>query len=125
MADPVRMASNELTEYIDLKRIVTGMKREMRAYLDGGGTVERYLAELEKRQRLEVSYRENAEQRLLGMLGGGSEQGKVPKIRPEKELRAAYAYWLKANAQLKAMGIYELPLPDALRSCQMELDVDE
>ena len=38
---------------------------------------------------------------------------------------AAYAYWLKANAQLQAMGIYPLALPDALRSYQMGLDIEE
>ena len=40
-------------------------------------------------------------------------------------LKAAYAYWLKANAQLQAMGIYPLALPDALRSYQMSLDIEE
>ena len=67
---PIRLASNELTEHIDLKRIVTGMKREMRAYLAGGGTIDGYLAELEKRQKLEISYRERAEQKLNDMLNG-------------------------------------------------------
>ena len=42
-----------------------------------------------------------------------------------KTLKAAYAYWLKANAQLQAMGIYPLALPDALRSYQMSLDIEE
>ena len=40
-------------------------------------------------------------------------------------LKAAYAYWLKANAQLQSMGIYPLALPDALRSYQMSLDIEE
>ena len=110
LREPVRVASNELTEHIDLKRIVSGMKREMRAYLAGGGTVEGYLAELEKRQRLEISYRKSAEEKLESLL---------------KDSKAAYAYWLKANAQLQAMGIYPLALPDALRSYQMNLDIEE
>ena len=110
LREPIRIASSDFTEVVDLKRIVTGMKREMRAYLAGGGTAEQYLAELEKRQRLEISYRENAEKRL-------GEQLKNPKD--------AYAYWLKANAQLQAMGIYPLALPDALRSYQMSFDIDE
>ena len=110
LREPIRLASNELTEHIDLKRIVTGMKREMRAYLAGGGTVNGYLAELEKRQRLEVSYRKSAEEKLESLL---------------KDPKAAYAYWLKANAQLQAMGIYPLALPDALRSYQMTLDIEE
>ena len=118
---PIRLASNELTEHIDLKRIVTGMKREMRAYIAGGGTVEGYLAELEKRQKLEVSYRERAEQKLNDMLNG--QDARSPGGR--NFLKTAYDYWLKANAQLQAMGIYPLALPDTLRSYQMSLDIEE
>ena len=158
LREPVRVASNELTEHIDLKRIVTGMKREMRAYLAGGGTVDGYLAELEKRQRLEVSYRERAEQKLNELLSAANGQaarsadGNLNEqaarsadgraaARPSRgrarspsapltettsdALKAAYAYWLKANAQLQAMGIYPLALPDALRSYQMNLDIEE
>ncbi len=110
LREPIRIASTDFTEVVDLKRIVAGMKREMRAYLAGGGTAEQYLAELEKRQRLELSYRERAEQKLAELL---------------KDQKAAYAYWLKANAQLQAMGIYPLALPDALRAYQMGLDIEE
>ena len=110
LKEPVRIASTDFTEVVDLKRIVVGMKREMKAYLAGGGTAEQYLAELEKRQRLEISYRENAERRLAELL---------PKPKD------AYAYWLKANAHLQSMGIWPLPLPDALRAYQMNLDIDE
>ena len=110
LREPIRIASTDFTEVVDLKRIVTGMKREMAAYIAGGGTADQYIAELEKRQRLEISYRENAERRLGEML---------------KKPKDAYAYWLKANAQLQAMGIYQLALPDALRSYQMSFDIDE
>ena len=146
LREPIRIASTDFTEVVDLKRIVTGMKREMRAYLAGGGTVEGYLAELEKRQRLEISYRDNAERRLTEMLNGQaarspSATGETPVVpdaakmaaphaggqdaRGRDSLKAAYAYWLKANAQLQAMGIYPLALPDALRSYQMSLDIEE
>ena len=70
LREPIRIASTDFTEVVDLKRIVTGMKREMRAYIAGGGTVEQYVAELEKRQKLEVSHRERAEQKLNHMLNG-------------------------------------------------------
>ena len=124
LREPIRIASADFTEVVDLKRIVAGMKREMRAYLAGGGTVEGYLAELEKRQRLELSYRERAEQKLEELLAARPAAGKdlSPVSDPPK---AAYAYWLKANAQLQAMGIYPLALPDALRSYQMGLDIEE
>ena len=110
----------------DLKRIVAGMKREMQAYLAGGGTVDGYLAELEKRQKLEVSYRERAEKRLEEMLAAANTQPEGRDRRdPSDGLKEAYAYWLKANAQLQAMGIYPLALPDLLRTYQMSLDIDE
>ena len=80
-----------------------------------------HLAELEKRQKLEVSDRERAEQKLNDMLN--EKDTRSPSGRDS--LKAAYAYWLKANAQLQAMGIYPLALPDALRSYQMSLDIDE
>ena len=121
LREPIRIASTDFTEVVDLKRIVTGMKREMRAYLAGGGTVEQYLAELEKRQKLEVSYRERAEQKLNAILNG--QDARSPSGRDS--LKVAYAYWLKANAQLQAMGIYPLALPDTLRSYQMSLDIEE
>ena len=131
-SEPIRIASNDLTEYIDLKRIVAGMKQEMRAYLAGGGTVERYLAELAKRQKLEIAYRERAEEKLNEMLNNQDsppqaikQSGNQAIKQSNNDLRAAYAYWLKANAQLKAMGIYELPLPDVLRRHQISLDLDE
>ena len=143
LREPVRVASTDFTEVVDLKRIVAGMKREMRAYVAGGGTVEQYLSELAKRQKLEASYRENAERRLEELLAkaanpaGGGRAGARPSQGVElsetqklensstRKLRTAYAYWLKANAQLKSMGIYELPLPDALRGYQAGLDLDE
>ena len=156
LREPIRIASSDFTEVVDLKRIVTGMKREMRAYIAGSGTVEGYLAELEKRQRLEISYRDNAERRLTEMLNGQdarspSATGGTPVVPDaakmaaphaggtpvsangpdarsrsgRNSLKTAYAYWLKANAQLQAMGIYPLALPDALRSYQMSLDIEE
>jgi hypothetical protein len=127
LREPIRIASTDFTEVVDLKRIVAGMKREMKAYLAGGGTAEGYLAELEKRQRLELSYRERAEQKLEELLKEQNDGGRN-ELRPSRggsPYAAAYAYWLKANAQLQAMGIYPLALPDALRSYQMGLDIEE
>ena len=126
---PIHVVSTDFTEVSDLKRIVAGLKREMRAYLAGGGTVEQYLAELAKRQRLEISYRENAEQKLMTMLEAARQVAEktasVQQQGAEAALRKAYDYWLKANASLKSMGIYELPLPDALQAYQAGLDIEE
>ena len=135
LKEPIRIASNDFTEIVDLKRIVTGMKNEMRAYLSGGGTVSQYLGELAKRQKLEISYRDNAERKLNEMLlrienGKLRMENDTPQPHSQADqtpspYKAAYEYWLKANAQLRAMGIYELPLPDALRAYQTNLDLDE
>ena len=79
--------------------------------LPPGGTAEEFVAELIKRQKLEIAYREKAEARLNEMLKGDAAK--------------AYDFFLKANAQLQSMGIYPLPLPDSLRSYQNTLDLDE
>ena len=77
LREPIRVASSDFTEVVDLKRIVTGMKREMAAYIAGGGTADQYIAELEKRQRLEISYRENAEKRLSELLAAPQADGRA------------------------------------------------
>ena len=123
LKEPIRIASNDFTEIVDLKRIVTGMKLEMRAYLAAGGTVAQYLAELAKRQKLEVSYRENAERKLHEILAAAGSQTSQTS-QTTNSYQAAYAYWLKANAQLQSMGIYPLALPDALRMYQMGLELE-
>ena len=104
----------------------------MRAYLAGGGTVEQYLAELAKRQRLKISYRENAEKRLGQMIEASTPSTRNPQhLNPSTsrqinpQFSTAYFYWLKANASLKSMGIYELPLPEALHGYQTGLDLAE
>ncbi len=111
LREPITIAENEFTESVDLKRIVTRIKGDMRRYFAAGGTAEEFVAELIKRQKLEIAYREKAEARLNEMLKGDAAK--------------AYDFFLKANAQLQSMGIYPLPLPDSLRSYQNTLDFDE
>ena len=129
---PIRILSNDYTEHVDLKRIVAGMKREASAYLAGGGTVSSYFAELVKRQKMEIAYREKAEAHLAELLkadereaeSGQEGERRTSPPRPDSRQAAAYAYWLKANAALHAMGIYPLELPEALRTYQLSLDLD-
>lgn len=111
LATPLKFGSDELSEQIDLKRIVTGMKGELRGYLAAGGTWDGYLGELVNRQKLEISYRDNAHRKIHDTLDGD---------HPDNA--KAYDLWLKANAQLQSMGIYPIPLPDALREYQMSVD---
>lgn len=114
LAQPLRVREDEFTEYVELKRVVTRMKDELRAYLAGGGTAADYLAELVRRQRLEISYREQAERKLEEMLEG-----------TKPNLPRAYEHWLKANARLRSMGIYPLSLPDSLRTYELTADLDD
>ena len=111
LREPITIAENEFTESVDLKRIVARIKGDMRRYLAAGGTAEEFIAELVKRQKQEIAYREKAEERLNEMLKGDAAR--------------AYDFFLKANAQLQSMGIYPLPLPDSLRSHQLSLDLEE
>lgn len=111
LKQPLYMRGDELTEAIDLKRIVAGMKREMSAFLEAGGTVDEYLSELQKRQDIEIQHREKAEKRLAKLLGEGD---------PSK----AYSFWLQANASLHALGIAPIPLPEELRNEQNKLGIE-
>lgn len=128
----IRIASNEFTEYVDLKRIVCGMKREMSAYIAAGGTVEQYKLELVKRQRQEVAYRQKAKNNLNELITKRNNADLTPGPGYQERLaqhsqecsKVAYEYWLKANAQLDSMGIWELPLPDELKSYQMSMGLD-
>ena len=114
LGTPLIFAPNELSETIDLKRIVAGMKRELSVYVSAGGTWNDYVEQLVKRQKLEISYRQNASQKIHAALDGE---------KPDKA--KAYDLWLKANAQLQSMGIYPIVLPDSLWDYQMSVDLDE
>lgn len=109
---PIRYADDELTEAIDLKRMVVGMKNELSAYLKGGGGVPDYLRELFRRQSLEAERKAKAARHLNELL----------KDDDAAALKTAYDYYLKANAQLHAMGIAPLPMPYALLNYQSTID---
>ena len=110
---PIQFAEDEYTEFVDLKRITAGIKHEMADFIRGGDGAAEYYTALIERQKVEAAHRAKAETRLKEMLSHGSEPAK------------AYDFWLKANAQLQSMGIYPLPLPDALRDYQSNLNLDE
>ena len=111
---PIYTTDNEFTEYVDLKRITAGIKREMRNYIRAGRTQQEYLGELVKRQQLEIGQRKKAEKKLQALISD--------KNTDKANL---YDFWIKANAQLQSMGIYPLPLPDELRDYQMSFDLDD
>ena len=123
LSTPLAYNANELTERIDLKRMVEGLKRELAEYRRAGGTTHDYLAALVARQKKEVEIRDMAEKHLYEMF---KPSRVVREVVSDAALDRAYAYWLKANANLQAMGIYAIELPKELRRCQMSaVDLEE
>ena len=111
---PVRVRESAFTEWIDLVRMTEWIKREMRAYLQGGGKAGEYVRLLHERQQSEIDAREKAERRLRQLL-----------VDKRTNPTAIFDYWLKANARLQAMGISPLPMPSELRSFQQTLEADD
>ena len=112
---PILYSDGEFTEHIDLKRIVAGMKQEIRLYLKGGGQPAVYLQELIKRQEMEIERKDKAHKHLQELL----------KNTDVQSLKKAYDYYLKANAQLHSMGIAPLKMPYELLNYQASLDLSE
>ena len=116
---PIRLTDDELTESVDLKRIVERMKREMADYLRAGGLVSGYIRELIARQNAEKGIREKAVTKLDELLKTAAYSGK------KGDYAAAYEHWLKANAQLQSLGVFVIPIPDALKAYQQTMNFDE
>ena len=123
---PVYISSGEFTESVDIKRIVVGLKHEMRDYVMAGGSVGGFISALVKRQQTEISYRMRAELKLKQLVSAIKED-KVKLLQDGDEdlaMKTAYEYWLRANAQLLSMGIFPIPLPDRLAKYQLSVDID-
>lgn len=78
-----------------------------------------------REERIEAARRAEMGVKPIKVTAAGRKTASVQQQGTETALRKAYDYWLKANASLKSMGIYELPLPDALQAYQAGLDLDE
>jgi len=125
---PIYVSADEFTESIDLKRIVVGLKHELRDYVNAGGTVDDYIQALVKRQEAEIAYREKAERRLTEQVALIQDTAATPQgqeASADAVRKSAYEYWLRANAQLQSMGIFPLPLPNRLANYQLSIDLDE
>lgn len=81
----VRFSDGDYAEVAKLKRIVNGMKRELREYLADGGTMRGYVRRVYMRQQTEVGIFNRIKDELTG------EQ--------DSEL------WSRRNAELRAMGL--------------------
>ena len=113
LAHPIRISDSEHTEFIDLKRIVVGIRKELQIYLLGGGTIEGFIEELFARQQSEHQIRKRALEKLAKLLNEKDSKSKIAN---------AYSFWLSANAKLSSMGIYQIPIPEILREYQKNLD---
>ena len=92
MDDDVAFAETDLPEVAELKRIVQGMKEELRWYVgDGVGTAASYLSRLDERQEEEIRIYE----RTLKELETCTDES----VREER------------NAALRAMGLRTIPRP--------------
>ena len=90
--EDIAIAATDTAEAAELKRIVQGMKEELRWYLaDGVGTIPRYLMRLNERQDEEQRIYERTRQEL--------ENCTDETLREER------------NAALRAMGLRTIPRP--------------
>ena len=84
-----------------IRAMVSGMKAELREYLADGGTYAKYMRRLVRRQTEEISYAKRVEGEVTQALKGG-----MPRREAEELLE-------KRNAQLRALGIRTVFLPDS------------
>ena len=111
LSKPITYAESEPTEQIDVKRMLAYLKAEMAFYLKHGGYVSGYIKDLIRRQNMEIAERDKHLKKLNELLGKSSEKD-------------AYNYWLKANAQLRVMGIYPLQMPNQLLHYSINSTID-
>lgn len=95
-AKDLEIAPDDSHEVREIKLILNGMKRELRAYLaDGQGTIDSYVMRLRERQAEEMRIYERVKREL--------ESVTDMKIREER------------NAALRAMGLRTIPRPRKTR----------
>jgi hypothetical protein len=93
----LQILETDISEVVELKKILNGMKRELRIYLsDGVGTIESYVIRLRERQAEEIRIYERVKQEL--------ETVSDLKIREQR------------NEALRAMGLKTIPRPRRLRT---------
>lgn len=99
LSSDVEVNASDSIEARQVKKIVEGMKREARAYLEAGGTVEKYIRRLIRRQQTEIGYHARAEREI-----NLASKNKMPAVELEK-------LWEKRNSELRQMGIRPVAMP--------------
>lgn len=103
----VKIAASDSEEIKQVKRMVNGIKEEARAYIAAGGKLDIYMDRLEERQRMEDAFFVKTAAELKKLEEFAKEQGTKVKESTLQE-------WKKRNAELKAMGLRTIPIPDIL-----------
>ncbi len=98
------ISDDDSLEVAKLKRIVNGMKVELRSYIEKGGTAELYIVRLIERQKIEHGIYENIKTELQGLL----------KRMDEKNREYVMKQWDEKNALLRSMGLKTLIMPQSL-----------
>ena len=95
----IEYADGEAMEVRQLKKIIAGLRAEMREHLAAGESVGQYMDFLEERQQDEREFRDHAVESL----------GRVPKSH-------LYQAWLGVNARLRERGMATIPMPPQLNA---------
>ena len=101
--EPLRITPGDQPEVAKMKRLVNGMKRELSAYLDAGGTQEDYMLLCDERLRTERGILSNVERELNGL---------SQRLSKGEDGDAVSAAWAKKNALLRSMGLPTVLMPD-------------
>ncbi len=101
LSNTITIADDETDEIRMLKRIVKGMKDELRTFLSDGGTVARYFELIKERQKQELAIFQKC-------------AAEMESEKKDKTDEMIYKLWMKKNTELRAKGIRTLPIPDEL-----------
>lgn len=100
-SEPLRIEPSDSPEVTKMKRLVNGMKREFKAYVDAGGSVEDYMTLCDERLRTE-----------LGILKNIEREFKMLESRIGRDgYESVSTTWAKKNALLRSMGLPTVVMP--------------
>ena len=101
---PVKVTRTDGPEIAKMKRMVNGMKAEMRQYVADGGTVEQYIDEVLERQKVEEGIVSNFQ----------VEFDRLAKKVTKENREDTIEKWNAKNVLLREMGLKTVLLPEAL-----------
>ena len=93
-------ANAEGIEARQIVAMVEGMKRELRAFLEKGGTISAYGRKLVQRQEQEIGYYTRAKREIDAAAASGMSQVELERL------------WERRNSALRAMGVKLVAMPE-------------